>query len=153
MLKPVNAMALLYNDTEKIIQPIMLEFFMAVRILEGILAGIGNGLTLYAISRFTSLQTISNIFIIHLAATDVLGLPASILYVFEAGDLSMNDTWKMLICWMYGCLLIAGGYGSISGILMIGYERCLYLVYPLKYDIYITKGRVKCCVGIIWLMW
>ncbi len=151
-LTPANATTYVYDDYNELVQPILLEFCTAFQILEGGFILCGNALTLYAISRFTSLQTTSNILIIHLAVADLLGFPTIVMYILQDFDFGLTDTWKLLVCRICIFLVHITAYGNSFVILLIGYERCLYILYPLKYDIYITKCRLKCFMGIMWLV-
>ncbi len=128
----------------------LLDVFAAVRIIEGTLSLLGNSLTIYAISKYDYLKTISNIFIIHLAISDILYFPGAIFYAIVNYDMGMSENQLTICCQMYNVLYVASIYGNSFGIIIIGYERCFYIARPLKYDIYMTENRAKFVLAILW---
>ena len=128
----------------------LLDVFAAVRIIEGTLSLLGNSLTIYAISKYDYLKTISNIFIIHLAISDILYFPSAIFFSIVNYDLGMSENQLTICCRTYNALYLTCTYGNAFGILLVGYERCFYIIRPLKYGIYMNDKRAKISVCILW---
>ena len=137
-------------DPKKKILPIgFLSIFFTLRIVWSILSIGGNGLTIVSVARFDSLQSSTNYLIASLAMADFIqGLqtPAVILY-----DLFVNHPSSILICLVEKTFTTIGIRGNYINTLWIAIDRYFYIVYPLRYPLWMTNAKWFTIISLTWL--
>ena len=109
----------------------------------------GNSITLVAVATFSKIQTNTNILVSSLAVVDILVGITSIGYFIQLHVLGKRT---LLVCHvisdMYGyCLAF-----SLSLLFFITVDRYIAIIYPLRYNNWITTKRVLCLVIATWMI-
>ena len=112
---------------------------------------IGNALVLAAILRTPSIRSTSMIMLCSLAVSDLLvGFVAQPLYIAdELQRLKKEDFLLYRLSAMIGFLLCGVSLGTMA---TISVDRYMALHYHMRYAALVTKSRVRCTLGIIWLI-
>ena len=112
---------------------------------------IGNALVLAAILRTPSIRSTSMIMLCSLAVSDLLvGFVAQPLYIAdELQRLKKEDILLYRLSAMIGFLLCGVSLGTMA---TISVDRYMALHYHMRYAALVTKSRVRCTLGIIWLI-
>ena len=117
-----------------------------------ILSLTGNCLVIMAFRNNAKLRTVSNYFIISLAASDLLisvvTLPLWILHILLLFLINRTDFLYKL--WMFSDVI--GGGASIFSLSMISYERYLCISTALVKPLYLTKSKAKIYLAVVWLL-
>ena len=111
---------------------VLLIIYFGVRGVEALLAIFGNFLTILAIAKFESLRTSTNLFILNLAVSDLIG--GLFVYPF---DIVTEYTHKQTNAWYNICKLDSyfvelSFAGNVFGIFLIGIDLFIKLHYPLR---------------------
>lgn len=129
----------------------VMETVFASSILSLIIAGgiAGNVLILTSIYRYSSLRTMTNVFVANLAVADflltVLAMPftltssISIDWVFGTGMCKAHGFFNSIFC-----------EASILTLTFVSLERFIAIIYPLKYHDLVTPFSVKIMLCFIW---
>ena len=112
---------------------------------------IGNALVLAAILRTPSIRSTSMIMLCSLAVSDLLvGFVAQPLYIAdELQRLKKEDFLLYRLSAMIGFFLCGVSLGTMA---TISVDRYMALHYHMRYAALVTKSRVRCTLGIIWLI-
>ena len=125
----------------------VIEFSILVLIIPFTL--IGNILVLVAVVRFRRLRTCMNILIMNLAISDLLvGCPTGPLYasIYIYPDLAGNK-WLCLL----KCASVTLSFScSLISLCFISIERYLVVFFPLHYNTWVTKRRIKIAIVALW---
>jgi len=111
---------------------------------------IGNALVLAAILRTPSIRSTSMIMLCSLAVSDLLvGFVAQPLYIAdELKTLISQDVLLYRLSAMIGFFLCGVSLGTMA---VISLDRFMALHYHMRYATLVTKSRVRCTLGLIWL--
>ena len=108
-----------------------------------------NLLVLVAMIRFKKLRTCMNLLIMNLAIGDLLvGFPTGPiyagLYIYEE---RLRSKW---LCLVKSTCVIASFSCSLISLFVISIDRYLVVLYPLHYNTWVTKRRIKIAIAAIW---
>ena len=111
---------------------------------------LGNGLTITAIARFRSLQTLTNYFVASLASADcLLGL---ILFYYAAYELRVDLHTIKVACLMRYSLTFYSFASSLFSITALTVERYIALKFPYRYATWMTTKTVKILIALAWIL-
>lgn len=120
-------------------------WFIVVCFLISCLCILGNGCVIYLVKTRASLQRISNAFIVSLAFADLLvGLlvfPSKLACELLPSDVLLQRTFSELFV-----------YWSVYNLCGMTIERFLFLVFPMKHHIYMSKKRSTILIVLCWLI-
>ena len=121
-----------------------------------ILALGGNILVVVAFYRSSNLRSVTNVFIVSLAVTDILVASISIpiwSYFQLSGALPKTATSARsnALYQMWKCLDILFSTASIMNLCMISVDRFIAIISPLKYIMIMTAQRATISLIFIWL--
>lgn len=123
---------------------------LVVRLLFGVLALIGNTLTIAAIAKYQFLRNNPNYLIGALASADLLGgiLPILILvhYVLELDF----EKWVMVCILEQFISNLSSGLNVITT-MWISFDRFLYITFPLRYNSMLKSWQVFCIIAFSWI--
>ncbi|GAA6083888.1 adenosine A2a receptor b [Tachysurus ichikawai] len=123
------------------------SFYVILEILIAALAVAGNVLVCWAVSLNSNLQTITNYFVVSLAAADVavglLAIPFAII-------ISTGFCSHFHGCLFIACFVLVLTQSSIFSLLAIAVDRYIAIKIPLRYNSLVTNQRAN---GIICLCW
>ena len=120
-----------------------------VRAIEGVLALLGNSLTIAAVTRFEFLRTTSNLLVCQLAVADIIG-GLSPVWMVSQYALRWNFAVWHVFCVVDQTLGMLSSFLNVFIIAAIAVERCLYISYPLRYHSLVTT---RVAVGTIVGLW
>ena len=124
--------------------------YLVVRCVEGLLAVIGNTLTIIAVLKYDRLRTITNILICSLAAADFLGgldpVFVTLTYTYE----SSSPLW-MTLCLTELTINTISCAGNVLSILLITIDRYVYISLPLRYESLCQSRRVISVLLVLWM--
>lgn len=112
----------------------------ALRVFFGLLIFGGNGLTIFVIFRFNELWTSSNVLIAGLACADFL---SSFVPVFKISLAFINpfESYRRLLCLILETINLVSTLTNMIFIVLISFDRYLYIFKPLKYYILFPPRR------------
>ena len=128
-----------------------LVLYIFVRAIEGILALLGNSLTVAAIIKFEFLRTTSNILVCGLAMADIIGGLSPIWMVGQYALRENFATWH-IFCVIDQVLALLASYLNVSIITAIAVDRCIYISYPLRYPNIVTSRVAIGSLVFIWVL-
>ena len=130
------------------LSPTFLAVVFTVRIIWAFLAIAGNGLTILAVARFSSLQTSTNYLVASLAVGDLLpGLQAPVVILHQ---MLSDHPYFVPICLVEKTFSIISIRANYINILWISIDRLLYIAYPLKYPLWQTNQKTFTLIAVTW---
>ena len=130
------------------LSPTFLGFVMTTRVIYALLAIAGNGLTIVAVTRFSSLQTSTNYLVASLAVGDLLpSLQTPVVIVHE---MLSDHPYFVPICLAEKTFSIISIRANYINILWISIDRLLYIAYPLKYPLWQTDRKTFTLIAVTW---
>ena len=126
-----------------------MPIYIALRMVFGIVALLGNGLILHCIRKFESLQTPTNYLVAGLAVADFLTgfLPILILVTY----LYRTQTYWIPLCLASETLKLMSIAANLGFIFWIALDRYIYIARPLKYRLVVTQSRVNRIIAVTWI--
>ncbi len=119
-----------------------------------LLALLGNLLMISAVMKMPYLRTVTNLFTINLAVTDigvaVIILPTWIVSLSEGSHLD-HPPFPEWLCFATAYTTVLLLLVSISTLAGISLDRYLCICHPLRYPIEVTPKRMYCVVVYIWI--
>ena len=136
----VISMNFTMNRTQEEI--VVLHVYHLIRLVQGLLAILGNGITIIVILKYRTLFTTTNIFILCLACSDFLAgalvCPMSFTtYVTDDG----SPEWFQLCRVKETANLFVQGF-TLGSTFLIALDRYIYIVHPFRYQTLLTSNRV-----------
>ncbi|CDQ85075.1 unnamed protein product [Oncorhynchus mykiss] len=143
-----------YNQTALRIPPYSREatalFAMAITLMM-ILTIVGNILVIIAVLTSRSLHGPQNLFLVSLAAADIL--VATLIIPFSlANELQGYWAFRSLWCEIYLALDVFFCTSSIAHLCAISLDRYLSISRPVSYGIQRTPARIKAAIVVVWLL-
>uniref|UniRef100_A0A674DMQ1 Alpha-2B adrenergic receptor n=1 Tax=Salmo trutta TaxID=8032 RepID=A0A674DMQ1_SALTR len=143
-----------YNQTALRIPPYSPEatalFAIAITLMM-ILTIVGNILVIIAVLTSRSLHGPQNLFLVSLAAADIL--VATLIIPFSlANELQGYWAFRSLWCEIYLALDVFFCTSSIAHLCAISLDRYLSVSRPVSYGIQRTPARIKVAIVVIWLL-
>ena len=165
MFTPIEQTTLAYQDEHNLTeydfgevngtsQPQLHDTFqmvhVIVRLLEGLLAILGNGATVLAIMKFEYLRTTTNFIICSLAVADILGGLNPLLLLLHSQLTTNFNVWVRLCLVEQSLSLMSSGMNVIT-IMLISFDRCIYIQYPLRYYSLVKSSQVIVMLVASWV--
>ncbi|CAB1318743.1 unnamed protein product [Coregonus sp. 'balchen'] len=143
-----------YNQTALRTPPYSPEatalFAMAITLMM-ILTIVGNILVIIAVLTSRSLHGPQNLFLVSLAAADIL--VATLIIPFSlANELQGYWAFRSLWCEIYLALDVFFCTSSIAHLCAISLDRYLSISQPVSYGIQRTPARIKAAIVVVWLL-
>ncbi|TRY79534.1 hypothetical protein TCAL_14834 [Tigriopus californicus] len=124
-------------------------FFVALMFTLIVVAIIGNGLILFAISSRKTLQKLPNLFIASLAFADMF--VAIFVMPFALVNDFGNWPFEKTVCILWISTDVLCSTASITNLCAISLERYIHVKNPLQYFKWITKSNVLISIAGIWI--
>ena len=139
---------LLILEADNTLENIRSIFYTILRTVILLATFVGNGLTIIAFARITSLRRVSNYFIFSLSLADLLSGVLTMLM--------MTSFWEVGKCGFITVGVVRSTIHvpvmvSMFHVLLISIDRYIYFAYPLKYDIIMTPNRAIIIIICIWV--
>ncbi|XP_078088230.1 motilin receptor [Mustelus asterias] len=110
---------------------------------------IGNILTILIIRRYKDMKTTTNLYLSSMAVSDLL--------IFLCLPFDLYRLWKYkpwlfgdFLCRFYQYINEGCTYATILHITALSIERYLAICFPLKAKVFITKGKVRSVIALLW---
>ncbi|KAK3727697.1 hypothetical protein RRG08_032654 [Elysia crispata] len=113
-----------------------------------------NMIFIAACWRTRSLRTLSTLFVISLAGSDMLQAVGMVLQaLFYANNWIGAIMWTDSLCpWIQAVFLTCVPI-SILSVAFVAIDRYIYIIYPYRYPAVMTATRSKVTIAISWLLW
>ena len=126
-------------------------FFLVFREFEALAAVIGNTITIFIVLKYEFLRTNTNYLIVSLAIADVNTIWNAIFGPLTDGPwFDCNADWQ-IFCVLRLFMETINSAGNLYSILLISIDRFLYISYPLRYEIFVTRARVVWTLVGVWV--
>ena len=126
----------------------LLAVFYFVRIIWSILSVLGNGLTIVAVAKFSSLQSSTNLLIASMAVADFIhGLLAPFIILTHV---YRNQLSFVPLCLVQMTFTLVAIRLNFINILLIAVDRLCYIAFPLRYPVWMTNIKTLILIGITW---
>ncbi len=123
---------------------------------------VGNSVVLIIISKYSSLQNKTNFFLASLACIDLtlgafatpIWIPVQVIHHFSRNNTLESDS---IHTWIKCCQAATFGYtfgaiGEGMGLLVIAFDRVLYISEPLRYSVILTTSRGVALIFTSWIV-
>lgn len=132
--------------------PPHLVFFMYS--FMGVILILCNGLTVATVCLTPDLRTLNNRHMVNLAVVDLLMGVSSVIESFAILPATKEafDKNGYLCIVFFISLPMTNAFESQFCLLLIAFDRLLYLVYPFKYDACITDTSTKISIALSWMI-
>ncbi|XP_070174293.1 alpha-1D adrenergic receptor-like [Littorina saxatilis] len=123
----------------------------AVWIAAGIFTFIANVLVVVALSIYFHSFPVSRVYIVSLAVADtLLGMTMVLQGVDNLEHADDSDSTEHLLCLPTFFIYYTGLMASNFHMCLIAFDRYLYIMHPLRYDVMVSGGRLGATVVVIW---
>lgn len=112
---------------------------------------LGNSLVCTSVILYRRLRTVTNLFVVSLAVSDLL---VSLLSLpFRINQMLNNSTWcnSMAMCQTWFIVDFLSTIASVWNLVMISIDRFVAIVHPFKYQTFMTKRNAFFLFGFVWL--
>ena len=124
---------------------------LVVRIIEGLLAVITNGLTVYAVVKYEFLRSSNaNILILNLALPDFIGGFAPFILPIRFNSVHNPRQWLFVCIIEHFINMISSGLNVLL-IFVISLDRVLYINFPLHYVSWIKRWHIIVVLSVCWV--
>ena len=124
---------------------------LVVRIIEGLLAVITNGLTVYSVVKYEFLRSSNaNILILNLALADFIGGFAPFILPIRFYSVYNPRQWLFFCIIEHSINMISSGLNLLL-IIVISLDRVLYINFPLHYVSWIKRWHIWALLGFCWV--
>ncbi|CAB1318628.1 unnamed protein product [Coregonus sp. 'balchen'] len=123
--------------------------YIALELVIACLAVTGNVLVCWAVCLNSTLQTITNYFVVSLAVADIA---VGLLAIPFAITISMGFCANFHGCLFIACFVLVLTQSSIFSLLAIAVDRYIAIKSPLRYNSLVTAGRAKGIIAVCWVL-
>ncbi|XP_023689545.1 adenosine A2a receptor a [Paramormyrops kingsleyae] len=123
--------------------------YIVLELLIAVLSVLGNVLVCWAVCLNSNLQTITNFFVVSLAAADIA---VGVLAVPFAIAISTGFCAHFYGCLFIACFVLVLTQSSIFSLLAIAIDRYIAIKIPLRYNSLVTSQRAKGIIAICWVL-
>ncbi|KAL4609579.1 adenosine receptor A2b-like [Arapaima gigas] len=113
------------------------------------LAVLGNSLVCWAVSLNSNLQSVTNFFVVSLAAADIA---VGVLAIPFAVAISTGFCAHFFGCLFIACFVLVLTQSSIFSLLAIAIDRYVAIKMPLRYNSLVTSKRAKGIIAVCWVL-
>nr|XP_023664037.1 adenosine receptor A2a-like isoform X1 [Paramormyrops kingsleyae] len=113
------------------------------------LAVLGNALVCWAVRINSNLQSVTNFFVVSLAAADIA---VGVLAVPFAIAISTGFCAHFYSCLFIACFVLVLTQSSIFSLLAIAIDRYIAIKMPLRYSTLVTCKRAKEIIAVCWVL-
>ena len=126
--------------------------YISLNIIVCVLVISGNVLTIMAVVKFRTLQTVTNTFIMSLAFADLtIGIILPMCSVLNHTTLIKSEVARKYMCYSCKTFTTISTAASLWNLLAIATDRFISVFWSLKYSIIMTQRRANFIIGIIWM--
>ena len=123
---------------------------LVVRIIEGLLAVITNGFTVYSVVKYEFLRSSNaNILILNLALADFIGGLAPFFLTIRFNSVHNPSQWLFVCIIEHSLNMISSGLNMLL-IIAISLDRVLYINFPLHYVSWIKRWHIMVVLSVCW---
>ncbi|XP_061656464.1 adenosine A2a receptor b [Syngnathoides biaculeatus] len=123
--------------------------YVGLELLIACLAVAGNILVCWAVCLNSNLQSITNLFVVSLAAADIA---VGLLAIPFAITISTGFCAEFHGCLFIACFVLVLTQSSIFSLLAIAVDRYVAIKNPLRYNSLVTSQRAKGVIALCWLL-
>nr|XP_057912576.1 adenosine A2a receptor b [Doryrhamphus excisus]XP_057912577.1 adenosine A2a receptor b [Doryrhamphus excisus] len=123
--------------------------YIGLEVLIACLAVAGNVLVCWAVFLNSNLQSITNFFVVSLAAADIA---VGLLAIPFAITISTGFCADFHGCLFIACFVLVLTQSSIFSLLAIAVDRYVAIKNPLRYNSLVTGPRAKAIIALCWLL-
>ena len=124
------------------------HIYLAIRVLLGTVIMTINGLLIYCIWHFPYLHTPTNTLVVNLCIADFLAGCRQFLAIATVYSIGHSSWAKVCLAGEMITLFSVGG--NIWVIFGISIDSCLYICKPMYYNNWVTIGRIRKIMVILW---
>ncbi|XP_036278832.1 adenosine receptor A2a [Pipistrellus kuhlii] len=126
-----------------------LAVYMVVELAIAVLAVLGNVLVCWAVWLNSNLQSVTNFFVVSLAAADIA---VGVLAIPFAITISIGFCAACHSCLFLACFVLVLTQSSIFSLLAIAIDRYIAIRMPLRYNGLVTGARAKGIIAVCWVL-
>ncbi|KPP58314.1 hypothetical protein Z043_123872, partial [Scleropages formosus] len=123
--------------------------YIALELLIAALSVLGNVLVCWAVCLNSNLQSVTNFFVVSLAAADIA---VGVLAIPFAIAISTGFCAHFYGCLFIACFVLVLTQSSIFSLLAIAIDRYIAIKIPLRYNSLVTGQRAKSIIGVCWVL-
>ncbi|XP_029625049.1 adenosine receptor A2b [Salmo trutta] len=123
--------------------------YIALELVIAFLAVTGNMLVCWAVCLNSTLQSITNYFVVSLAVADIA---VGLLAIPFAITISTGFCANFHGCLFIACFVLVLTQSSIFSLLAIAVDRYIAIKCPLRYNSLVTSGRAKGIIAVCWVL-
>nr|XP_046174124.1 adenosine receptor A2b-like [Oncorhynchus gorbuscha] len=123
--------------------------YIALELVIAFLAVTGNMLVCWAVCLNSTLQSITNYFVVSLAVADIA---VGLLAIPFAITISTGFCANFHGCLFIACFVLVLTQSSIFSLLAIAVDRYIAIKSPLRYNSLVTSGRAKGIIAVCWVL-
>ncbi|KAK1328268.1 hypothetical protein QTO34_011840 [Cnephaeus nilssonii] len=126
-----------------------LAVYIVVELAIAVLAVLGNVLVCWAVWLNSNLQSVTNFFVVSLAAADIA---VGVLAIPFAITISIGFCAACHSCLFLACFVLVLTQSSIFSLLAIAIDRYIAIRIPLRYNGLVTGARAKGIIAVCWVL-
>ncbi|XP_045547625.1 adenosine receptor A2a [Salmo salar] len=123
--------------------------YIVLELVIACLAVTGNVLVCWAVCLNSTLQSITNYFVVSLAVADIA---VGMLAIPFAITISTGFCANFHGCLFIACFVLVLTQSSIFSLLAIAVDRYIAIKRPLRYNSLVTAGRAKSIIAVCWVL-
>ncbi|KAK6170530.1 hypothetical protein SNE40_018904 [Patella caerulea] len=125
----------------------------AIEFFQAIFTASVNALTIVAVLKTAGLRSIANMYVISLAISDMLtGILMFYEFVLRLPGLRRHLDEHYFVCASVFVSVYITICESMLCVVLISFERFMYICYPFKYEILFTPASAKKSIAVTWII-